>query len=105
MKKYPKATKRSAGVSEVKASLSEYLARVQRGEEILITSRGRPVARLVPVPPAEDDEDARMQELARQGLVRLPQKPLDEAFWKLPRPADPKGLVLKAVLEERRSGR
>lgn len=105
MKKYPKPPKRSAGVSEVKASLSEYLGRVKRGEEILITSHGRPVAKLVPVPPAEDDDEARMQELARQGLVKLPERPLDEEFWKLPRPRDPQGLVLKALLEERRSGR
>lgn len=104
MKKYPKATKRSAAVSEIKASLSEYLARVRCGEEILITSRGRPVAKLVPVPRAEDDEEARMQELARQGLVRLPQKPLGKDFWDLPRPADPTGSVRKAVLEDRESG-
>jgi prevent-host-death family protein len=37
------------GVRELKASLSRYLARVREGETIVVTDRGRPVARLVPV--------------------------------------------------------
>lgn len=30
---------------------------------------------------------------------------LSEEFWKLPRPKDPEGLLLKALLEDRREGR
>lgn len=37
------------GVRELKASLSRYLGRVREGESIVVTDRGRPVARLVPV--------------------------------------------------------
>jgi prevent-host-death family protein len=36
------------GVRELKARLSEYLAAAAAGEEIVVTDRGRPVARLVP---------------------------------------------------------
>jgi prevent-host-death family protein len=36
------------GVRELKARLSEYLARVERGETVNVTSRGRRVARIVP---------------------------------------------------------
>ena len=36
------------GVRELKSKLSEYLARVERGETVNVTSRGRRVARLVP---------------------------------------------------------
>lgn len=36
-------------VSEAKAKLSELLAAVERGEEVTITRRGRPVARLIAV--------------------------------------------------------
>ena len=36
------------GVRELKSRLSEYLARVERGETVNVTSRGRRVARLVP---------------------------------------------------------
>jgi len=37
------------GVRELKASLSAHLARVKGGETIVVTERGRPVARLVPM--------------------------------------------------------
>jgi prevent-host-death family protein len=41
------------GVHEAKTHLSRLLRRVAEGEEIIITSGGRPAARLVPVgPPA-----------------------------------------------------
>ena len=36
------------GAFEAKTNLSELLDRVERGEEVVITRRGRPVARLVP---------------------------------------------------------
>ena len=38
-------------VRELKSGLSRYLKQVQRGETILVTSRGKPVAHLVPVRP------------------------------------------------------
>jgi prevent-host-death family protein len=38
----------AVGVSEAKAQLSKLLFRVCRGESILITKRGRPIARLLP---------------------------------------------------------
>lgn len=40
---------RSVGVRELKASLSAYLRRVRRGESLVITDRGRAVARIFPV--------------------------------------------------------
>lgn len=42
---------KSVGVHEAKTQLSRLLTDVERGEEIIITSRGRPVARLAPVQP------------------------------------------------------
>lgn len=41
----------SVGAFDAKTHLSELLERVARGEEITITRRGRPIARLVPVAP------------------------------------------------------
>ena len=93
---------RTTGVTELKASLSEMLARVKSGEEILITEHGRPIARLMPLP--SWDMDAATEELVRKGLAKPPERPLGEDFFRLPRPQDPEGLVLKALLEERRSG-
>ena len=40
---------KTAAVSELKARLSKYLDRVKAGEEVLITDRGNPVARLTPI--------------------------------------------------------
>ena len=41
------------GVRDLKARLSEHLERVARGEVITVTSRGRRVAQIVPVPGRE----------------------------------------------------
>jgi prevent-host-death family protein len=63
------------GVRELRQHASRYLARVERGESIEVTDRGRPVARLVPVggdpweemvaagrvTPAEDDADVAVE--------------------------------------------
>jgi prevent-host-death family protein len=95
----------AAGIAELKASLSEYLARVKAGEEIVVTERGRPIARIVPLAGA-DALEARTAELIAQGRIRPEEEPMDvEAFLKLPFPEDPKGAVLAALLAEREEGR
>lgn len=42
---------RTAGVREARQNLSGLLDEVKRGQEILITEHGRPVAKLVPASP------------------------------------------------------
>ena len=37
----------AVGIRELKAKLSEYVSRAANGEQIVVTDRGRPVARLV----------------------------------------------------------
>ena len=92
----------TASISETKAKLSALLDRVKAGETVTITDRGVPVAQLAPLPASSVDWDARMQELARQGLVRLPEEKLDlEWFLSRPLPKS-KESVLEALLEERR---
>ena len=44
-------------VAEAKAHLSELLARVEGGEELIITRRGRPVANLCPIRPVKRPPD------------------------------------------------
>ncbi len=41
--------------SEVKARLPEFLDAVERGETIVVTRHGKPVAHLVPAPAADRD--------------------------------------------------
>jgi len=49
----------SVGAYDAKAKLSALLDRVERGEEIVITRHGRPIARLVPDGEARDVRAAR----------------------------------------------
>jgi prevent-host-death family protein len=94
---------KSATVSKLKASLSEYLRRVKAGEEVLVTERGRPVAKLSPISSSQT-LSPHLAEMERQGLVKIGSGNLPKGFWQLPRPKDPKGLTVKAVLEEREKG-
>jgi len=95
---------KTAAVSELKARLSEYLNQVKAGMEVLITDRGKPVARLVPIPRSKDLKESLVR-MERQGLIRLGSGKLPKDFWRMHRPDDPRGLVLKALLEEREGGR
>ncbi len=91
-----------AGIADLKAHLSATLARVKAGEEVLITEHGRPIARLVPVGPVSTGS---VERLVRSGVLRPPTAPLGEDFWGRPRPADPGGAVLAALVAERAEGR
>ena len=95
---------KTAPVSELKAHLSEYLNQVKAGMEVLITDRGKPVARLVPIPRSKDLKESLVR-MEKQGLIRLGSGKLPKNFWRMDRPDDPQGLVLKALLEEREAGR
>lgn len=94
---------KSVSVSVLKARLSEYLRIVRNGEEVIVTERGSPIARLAPLASMER-LDARIQDLVRAGLARPPEAEIPSDFWNRSRIRDPEGLSLKAVLEERESG-
>lgn len=55
-----------AGIRELKAHLSAYLRRVKAGETIVITERGTPVGRIVPVGASVAEQ---MQALVEGGIV------------------------------------
>ena len=94
----------TATVVRLKTELSRYLRLVKGGDEIVVTERGVAVARLVPIAKGSRDLES-LRDLERQGLIRLGSGRLPRDFWKLPRPRDPRGAVLKALLEERAAGR
>jgi len=52
------------GVRELRAHLSRYLKRVAAGEEILVTDRGKPLARIAPA-----DRRSKLEELIAAGIV------------------------------------
>ena len=94
---------KTATVSKLKASLSKYLRSVKAGEEVLVTERGRPIAKLIRAESSEMLPD-HLIEMEKHGLIKLGSGKLPKDFWELPRPKDPKGLVVKAVLREREGG-
>jgi len=63
------ATSRSkVGIRDLKNGLSGYLDRVKAGEEVIVTDRGRPIARLCAIDAADDH----LAELVAAGVVRAP---------------------------------
>ena len=94
---------KTATVSELKARLSEFLVQVGAGSEVLITDRGKPVARLVPISGASRGKES-LSVLEKQGLIKIGPGKLPKTFWRMPRAEDREGLVLKALLEERQAG-
>jgi prevent-host-death family protein len=95
----------TAAVSELKASTSEYLAKVKSGEEILITDRGTPIAKIIPLRRTEDALAARMMQLERAGMIKRGSGGITEEFWTASRPQDRRGGALAALLAEREDGR
>ncbi|HYC03652.1 MAG TPA: type II toxin-antitoxin system prevent-host-death family antitoxin [Azospirillaceae bacterium] len=62
-------------IDDAQANLSELIARVEAGEEIVISRDGKPVARLVAVEGTEKPK-ARRQPGSMKGKVWL-----DDSFW------------------------
>jgi len=96
---------KTVSIVGLKASLSRYLAAVKAGEEVVVTERGRPIARISPISSTGGDEEESLQRLETRGLLRVGSKRFPRGFWSVPLPADPQGEVRKALLEERKEGR
>lgn len=97
-----------AGISEFKARLSEYLAAVEAGHEVLVTDHDRPVARVIRAGGSgagRAEEDGRLDRLERAGVVRVGSGAISESFWDLRRPQDTASAVREALLDERSGGR
>ena len=96
---------KTAAVSELKALLSKYLSKVKAGEEVIVTDRGKAIAKIVPINRGEMEIPPHLLTLERAGLARIGKSSLPPGFWNLPRPKDRKGAALKALLNEREEGR
>lgn len=62
------------GIYEAKSRLSQLVERVEAGEEIVLTRRGRPVAKIVNVAPAAKRDRARLMREVRAlaAKIRIP---------------------------------
>ena len=91
---------RAAAISKLKATLSEHIGYVKAGEEILVTERGKPVARIVPV--GDLHNDARRRDLIRRGILRPGKGPLKPEDWRdLPIVRVPDDVIQRIIDEER----
>ncbi len=74
-------------VSRLRQDLPAYLARVARGERVRVTSRGRPIAEIVPPSAAGDEVEAARARL--RGSVLRFERPLDPVIaadeWRMNR--------------------
>ena len=62
----------TVGSSEAQTHLPALLERVARGETITITEQGKPVARIVPVPPQQRPDVRKVIEERYGGIENLP---------------------------------
>jgi prevent-host-death family protein len=81
------------GVRELRNHLSRYLDRVRDGNELIVTDRGRAIARVVPV-----EAERVLDRLIAEGVVT----PASEARRRAPKPIKSKSTVSDLVGEQRR---
>jgi len=94
-----------AGVAELKAGLSRYLDRVKAGHEVVVTDRGQPVAKIVPIG-GSARRGTRRERLVREGMLLPGRGRARASLLRPPAGSATKGrAVLDALLEERREGR
>lgn len=91
---------REVGVRELKASLSETLRAVGRGEHVRVTVRGRVVADLVPAGAAVADDGLRT--LVTQGRLVAPARARPARAPRLARAREPASAVVLAEREAER---
>ncbi len=92
------ARRRTMGIRDAKARLSELLADVQRGHEWTITERGKPVARLVPISAALAPVEERLRRLEESGLIER----VHETVRPLPPPLPLEAGLARRMLDESR---
>ncbi len=91
MSKAPHSAKpQEVGVRDLRDHLSEWLAEVKDGREIVVTERGKPIARLVGV-----EEMSRLEELIRAGVISPATRPKQPAssFGRVRSTGDISGIV------------
>lgn len=73
----------TVGIRELKNRLSAYVRKVEAGDVVIVTDRGRIVAELVPPGHGghRPDTPPGLLEMARRGELRLPTRPNDPSLY------------------------
>ena len=89
----------SVGIRDAKMHLSKYIKMVQKGTEVIITDRGRPVGKIVPIQNEDLTLAERIEVLENQGLI---EKQSTERIKKIPSPIPVSDNVAQKFLQEDR---
>jgi len=90
----------TVGIKEIKNNLSRYLARVKNGEEVQITERGKPIARIIKENQRKKSIGEALGPLLEKGLIALPTRSIRRARI-VPKEVPGKP-VSEMVIEDRR---
>jgi prevent-host-death family protein len=71
------------GIRDVKIHLSKYLRLVKQGREIILTERGRPIGKIVPMGINEISLKDRIKDLEESGMLE-PEKKKSKIFPPIP---------------------
>jgi prevent-host-death family protein len=83
-------------ISTLRAELAQWVRRARDGDDVVVTERGIPVARLTPV-----DQESLIERLTREGVLSKPtrpKRPIEETV----EPVHGRGLVSELVEQDRR---
>ncbi|MBW1714622.1 MAG: type II toxin-antitoxin system prevent-host-death family antitoxin [Deltaproteobacteria bacterium] len=89
----------TAGIKEFKNKLSRYLAFVKNGEDVLISERGKVIARVVKEEPEKTSLRQALHPLIMKGLITFPIKELNRD---IPEPVKVPGKPVSEMVTEGR---
>lgn len=87
------------GVRDAKMHLSKYLKLVKNGEEVILTERGCPIGKIVPIEKKELPLEARLRLLEESGRLEAKKEPEP-----IPPPIPVRGKDAQQYLREDREG-
>ena len=94
MPKAPHRFSREVGIRELRDNLSRFIDDVRAGHELIVTDRGRPVARIV-----RTSGQSQLEELVAAGVVTPPEIEMDASSFGRVRT---KGDIMEFVFDQRR---
>ena len=90
----------AAGIKELKNNLSRYLSHVKKGEEVLITERGKVIARIIQEESQSEKWRKALSPLISKGFITIPSRKIDKDI--LPPLEVPGKPISEMALEDRR---
>jgi len=89
----------TVGIREAKIHFSNLMKKVRKGMEIIITDRGKPVGKIVPLNRPSPSLAERINDLEMRGIIEEKKSP----FKNLPPPVPLDGDIAQKLLQESRN--